>query len=295
MVLMQYVNVPIEEGFKNQRLVVVPRPAVHEALHRPVTRRLVVTDVGYYPEARAHQMRRTHGAAETIVIVCASGTGWVRIGAQLFRVSAQHALVIPRGVPHSYGAGEDHPWTIWWCHLSGTDVPELIESMGVSVVKPIVPIRSIERAVALLDEILSGLERDQSPARLVAAAGAAWNLLTRISVDRVVPAPGDPLQRAIAYLTERLDGSVRVPELARLVGVSSSHLTTLFRVATGGGVLAHHTALRMAHARQLLDGSNATIAEIAAEAGYGDPFYFSRHFRKHHGMSPSEYRSRNDA
>ncbi len=290
--LVQDVGMPIQEGFKNQRLVVVPRPAVREALDRPVTRRLAVTDVGYYPEARDHQMYRPRGATETIVIVCASGTGWVRVGSELHRVSARNALVIPRGVPHAYGAGEGHPWTIWWCHLSGTDVAELVEYMGVSESRPLVPVRGIERAVALLDEILSGLERDQSPARLVAAAGAAWKLLTQISVDRVIPAPGDPLQRAMAYLAERLDGSVRVPELARLVGVSPSHLTTLFRAATGGGVLAHHTALRMARARQLLDGSDATVAEIAAEVGYDDPFYFSRHFRRHHGMSPSDYRSR---
>ncbi|HEY4153175.1 MAG TPA: hypothetical protein VGM38_07610, partial [Pseudolysinimonas sp.] len=44
-------RVPIQEGFRNQRLVVVPRPAVTEALRRPVTRRLMVTDVGYYPDA----------------------------------------------------------------------------------------------------------------------------------------------------------------------------------------------------------------------------------------------------
>jgi len=48
----------------------------------------------------------------------------------------------------------------------------------------------------------------------------------------------------------------------------------------------------MARARQLLDVTDATIAEIAHEVGYADAFYFSRHFRRHHGMSPSEYRDR---
>ncbi|HEY3547909.1 MAG TPA: AraC family transcriptional regulator [Propionicimonas sp.] len=283
---------PIQEGFRNQRLVVVPRPAVAEALDRPVTRRLVVTDAGYYPEARDHLMRRPRGAPETIIIVCVSGNGWVQIGEVVHRVTPRAAVVIPRSVPHSYGAGDGQPWTIWWCHLRGTDVAELTASMGVSPSKPTVSVRGIERAVALLDEIVSGLERDQSPARLVAAAGAAWKLLTQISVDQVFPAPGDPLQRAMSYLAERLDGAVPVPDLARLVGVSPSHLTALFRKATGGGVLAHHTALRMARARQLLDTSSATIADIAREVGYDDPLYFSRQFRRHHAMSPRDYRMR---
>jgi AraC-like DNA-binding protein len=293
-ILGQDERVPIQAGFRNQRLVVVPRPAVREALNRPVTRRLMVTDTGYYPEARDHEMQRPRGAPETIVIVCSAGTGWARVGQTLHRVSGRTALVIPAGVPHAYGTGNDRPWTIWWCHLAGTDVAELVSFMEVSAARPIVPVRAVERAVALLDEMLSSLERDQSPPRLVAASGAAWKLLTQISVDRVIPEPGDPLQRAMNYLGERLDGSVRVPELARLVGVSPSHLTTMFRKATGSGVLAHHIALKMARARQLLDQSDASINEIAQEVGYDDPFYFSRHFRRHHGVSPSAYRSRDE-
>lgn len=290
--LSQDVDVPMQDGFVNQRLVVVPRPAVAEALERAVTRRLMVTDVGYYPEARDHLMQRPRGARETVVIVCTSGTGWARVGDATHRVSARNALVIPAGVPHAYGSDEAHPWTIWWSHLIGSDVAELVGVMEVSAARPLVPVRSIDRAVALLDEILSGMERDQSPVRLVAAAGAAWKLLTQIAVDRVIPAPGDPLQRAMTYLTERLDGSVRVSELARLVGVSPSHLTAMFRRATGGGVLAHHTALKMARARQLLDVTDMPVGEIARELGYDDPFYFSRHFRKHHGTSPTDYRAR---
>lgn len=96
----------------------------------------------------------------------------------------------------------------------------------------------------------------------------------------------------MAFLADRLDGTVKVPELAALVGVSPSHLSALFRRATGGGVLAHHTALRMARARQLLDGTDALVGEVAREVGYDDAFYFSRHFRRHHGMSPSDYRAR---
>jgi len=286
------VNMPIQEGFRNQRLAVVPRPIVAEALARPVTRRLVVTDAGYYPAAQDHQMNRPRGTDETIVIVCASGTGWARVGDVTHRIGSQSALVIPRNVAHAYGADENDPWTIWWCHLSGTDVAELVQTLEVTPARPIVPIRRIERAVALLDEILTSLERDQSPPRLVGTAGVAWNLLTQISVDRFMPEQGDPLQRAMAFLRDRLDGSVRVPELARLVGVSPSHLTALFRRATGGGVLAHHSALRMARARQLLDSTTAAVASIADELGYDDPFYFSRQFRRAHGMSPTEFRRR---
>lgn len=282
----------VEPGFLNQRIAVVPAPAVADALRQPATRRLTVTVAGYFPDALDHRVSRPQGVTETVVIVCTVGSGWVRIGGLTHRVVAPSALIIAAGEPHAYGASADHPWTIWWSHMSGTDVAELVRSMEVTSARPIVPLRALERHVSLLDEIVSSLERDQSPARLLGVAGAAWKLLTQISVDRLFPGDGDPLQRAMNYLAERLDGSISVPELARMVGVSPSHLGLLFRRATGGGVLAHHTALRMSRARQLLDITGAPIGEVAREVGYDDPFYFSRIFHRRHGMSPSAYRSR---
>lgn len=283
---------PIEEGFHGQRLVVVPRPVVARALGSPITRRLVVTDAGYYPHAEGHLMRRPHGTSSTIVIFCVTGAGWVRVGGKLHHLSGHQAAVILPNTPHEYGARKEQPWSIWFAHLAGSDVSELVGNLDVTTRGPLTSIGTIEHVVALLDEIVTTLERDQSPARLLGTSGAAWKLMTELGVDQLLPELGGPLERAMAYLRDRLDGSITVSELAALVGVSPSHLGTLFRRATGGGVLAYHTALRMARARQLLDVTDASVQEVGRDVGFSDPFYFSRHFRRHHGMSPTQYRER---
>ena len=280
-------------GFQNQRLVVVPRPLVLEALNRPITRRLVVTDAGVFPAAEDHGRYRPQGAEETIVILCVDGRGWVDTAGVRTDVGKGTAVVLPGGTgeAHAYGAAADDPWTIWWCHVRGTDAAELVEGAGVRPGRCIVPVVAADRLTAMLDEIISALEKDQSPARLVATAGMAWKLLATLAVDRRVPEKGAPLQQAMNYLEDRVDGAVRLADLAALVGVSSSHLSKLFREATGGGVLAHHTALKMARARHLLDTTDLTIAQVGRDVGLQDQFYFSRQFRRLHGVSPSAYRA----
>jgi len=278
------------DGFENQRLCVVPRPAVAEALARPVTRRLVVTDAGWFPHAEAHLRSRPAGADEAIVIVCVDGGGWVDVAGTRVRVTPSTAALIPPRVPHSYGADDDDPWTIWWCHVRGSDLADLWTAVGADAARPLVSLRAVDRITVLLDEIVTGLERDQSPARLLSVSGIAWRLMTQLAVDRKLPEQGEPLERAMRYLEERIDGGIRVSDLARLVGVSTSHLGALFRDATGGGVLAYHTGLKMARARKLLDTSDLHVAEVGREVGYADPFYFSRQFSRVHGMSPTDYR-----
>lgn len=280
-------------GFVNQRLVVVPRPLIREALRRPITRRLVVTDAGVFPVASKHGRHRPQGANETIIILCVAGTGWVETGGSRFEVGKSTAVVFfgGAGQAHSYGASREDPWTIWWCHVSGSDAAELIEESVVSPERPLIPLVAVDRLTAMLDEIITALERDQSPARLVATAGMAWKLLTTLAVDQRLPVQGSPLQQAMKFLEDRVDGSIRLPDLAKVVGVSSSQLSKLFREATGGGVLAHHRALKMARARLLLDTTDLTIAEVGREIGLDDQFYFSRQFSGMHGVSPRAYRA----
>ncbi|WP_221583545.1 AraC family transcriptional regulator [Microbacterium sp. G2-8] len=278
------------DGFDRQRLSVVPRPLVAAALERPVTRRILVTDAGWFPHARQHGRHRPQGAEETIVIVCASGTGWLDADGARQRIGSGRAIVLPGGVPHSYGSDDEDPWTIWWCHVRGSDVPELVAAAGNRAGNRTISLRSPDRATALLDEIAVSLEAGTTPARLTATAGLAWHLFTQLAVDHAHPQEGTPLERALRYLEDRVDGQVQVSELAALVGVSPSHLAALFRHATGGGVLAHHNALKMARARVLLDTTDLPVAEVGRLVGRPDPFYFSRQFRRMHGVSPRAYR-----
>lgn len=279
------------EGFERQRLSVVPRPVVDAALERPITRRLLVTDAGYFPHADQHGRRRQAGAREGIVIACASGSGWVEAGSQHLTIGAGDVLIVPAGAPHAYGADPHHPWSIRWCHVRGTDAAELFAAVGAQTDVAVLPLRHPERVAALLDDIVRALELGTSPARLIETSGLAWHLLTRLAVDRTLPRGGAPLERALRHLDEHVEATIPVPELAALVGLSPSHLTSLFREATGGGVLAYHLTVKMAEARRLLDTTSASVAEVGRAIGMDDPFYFSRRFRTTHGLSPTAYRA----
>lgn len=280
---------PRVEGFARQRLCVVPRPQVEAALGRPGTRRLTVTDAGWFPAAAGHRRIRPQGASETIVILCVSGAGSVTINAERHALGPSAWVAIPAGTPHEYESSAADPWTIWWMHVRGADAAALTEPA--SGARSVVRLRSLDRVVALFDELVGLLEHRLSPPQLLAASGTAWHLLARLAADSALPADGSPLERAMRYLEARVESSIHVGELAAIVGLSPSHLSALFRAATGSGPAAFHTALKMARARALLDTSSLSIGDVAGAVGYGDPLYFSRHFRRVHGVSPSTYRA----
>jgi len=273
-------------------MLVLPRPRVREALQLPGTAHLVVTDCGYFPEAQSHGRSRPVPIAQAVVIVCAKGSGWCETDAGRFDVGAGQVIILPPGRPHSYGTDAGDPWTLWWLHVAGRDLPAFLAAAGMTAEAPVRALSDVYRVVALVAEVLQWMERDQTIASLLAASGAAWHLMTLLASDRVTRNPrSGSIDQAAEFLREHIDERVDVAQLAAMVRLSPSHFAALFKKQIGYPVLQYQTQLRMARAREVLDTTELPIAQVAAIAGYADSFYFARQFKRLHGVTPFRYRA----
>lgn len=76
-------------------------------------------------------------------------------------------------------------------------------------------------------------------------------------------------------------------EMAELAGMSISSLRAAFQETTGASPGSLRNSLRLAHAYERLRPGSRTVAEIAAELGFCDPFHFSKAFKREFGFPPS--------
>lgn len=291
MILTHTHRMTIAEGFPGQRMLVLPRPRVREALQLAGTSHLVVTDCGYFPEAQSHGRSRNAPIQQAVVIVCAKGSGWCETDAGRFEVSAGQVIILPPGYAHSYGTDADDPWTLWWLHVAGRDLPEFLDAAGMTIQSPVRNLSDVYRVVALIAEVLQWMERDSTTASLLAAAGAAWHLMALLASDH---SPSNQrsgsIDQAAEFLRDHIDERIDVAQLAAMVRLSPSHFAALFKKQIGYPVLQYQTQLRMARARELLDTTEMPVAQVAAAAGYADSFYFARQFKSVHGLTPFRYR-----
>lgn len=99
------------------------------------------------------------------------------------------------------------------------------------------------------------------------------------------------LTPVLDYLQAHLgDPELPIGELSALAGVSDVYLRRLFKKQFDAAPAAFVIRERMTMAKGLLENEDLSIAEIAQRAGYRDPLYFSRLFKKQTGLSPTEYR-----
>ncbi len=110
-----------------------------------------------------------------------------------------------------------------------------------------------------------------------------------LGLDRAEPAQ---LRRALALIHSDYAKPLTVGAIARQAGASASTLTRLFQSHLGRAPAAYLTDLRLARARDLLEQSAYSIAEIAQRCGYGDQAALTRAFRRRLDVTPAHLRRR---
>lgn len=103
----------------------------------------------------------------------------------------------------------------------------------------------------------------------------------------------DPrLQKTIDFMSGNLDRRIRLAELAEKANLSAFRFSHHFKTETGVSPGEYLRRLRMEMARHLLDTTRLSIKQIMASTGYGNRSHFVRHFKRSHGLAPSQYRKR---
>lgn len=283
------------EGFSGQRIVVLPPGVATAAMKHPLLRDLLPTDVGFFPKAAGHFMRRAVGVDQSILIYCVKGAGWCEITGNRHKIQPGELLVLQAGTPHAYGADDNHPWTIFWVHFKGENSLPLLTELEISKPRPILWLGENPKLLVLFEELLEALEHGYATSHLLYASQILTYLVGLIiwvhhrGLEGNLTATQKVVQ-SIAYMKQHLDQPATAASFAALANLSESHYRSLFRRQTGYAPMDYYIRLRMHKACQLLDTTTLSVKEIARQVGYKDALYFSHAFKTVIELSPTQYR-----
>ncbi|RXZ82629.1 response regulator [Paenibacillaceae bacterium] len=94
------------------------------------------------------------------------------------------------------------------------------------------------------------------------------------------------------YIQENLGGDLSLRTIADHVYLHPVYLSKIYKEATGQNLSEYIYMERMEKARQLLIENQYKIYEIAQRIGYQSTQHFIREFKKHYGVTPKAYISR---
>jgi AraC-like DNA-binding protein len=285
------------EGFQGQKAIVLPKKIIELCNYSPPVNNLYLTDIGFYPRAQYHYRVRPSGISQNILIYCVEGKGWLEVPSGSYPVIPNQFLIIPADMPHTYGADEKNPWTIYWFHFKGTQstyFASLLSKQFKSFTNDTI---FADERLKIFDSMYQNFESGYSLDNLVyASISFQYFLSTLVFTDKFTTShqaiEKDAVDISIEYMQNHLYMPVTLESLASVVNLSLSHYSSIFRKKTGYSPIVYFNHLKIQHACQFLQFTSLRINEISNKLGIEDPYYFSRLFSKVMGISPMDYRNK---
>ena len=98
------------------------------------------------------------------------------------------------------------------------------------------------------------------------------------------------IKTVLNYIKEHYNHDVSLETLSKLVYLNPKYLSTLFKKETGETISNHIAHIRIEKAKELMSDIRLKTYEIADKVGIHDSRYFSQLFKRHTGLTPSQYR-----
>lgn len=271
----------------------VPLFASNELARNPLTQSLFVNGMGLYVLAANHHMQRPEHE-DNLLMYCSAGAGWVEANGERHPVKAGDLIALPVDTPHEYGSDQSHPWTLYWVHFSGDHAPLYWQHIAPGDTPCVVPIGLHPKMISDFETLFSARETGYSMKAFVHASQCLKQMLAFIAMLSSKHTQNNrqviDLDAIQTVMQSKLHTDLQLEQLAQQAKLSKYHFSKRYKALTGYAPIQHFIHLKMERACYLLDISDQSISQIAANLGYEDPHYFSRLFKKVTGLSPREYR-----
>ena len=99
------------------------------------------------------------------------------------------------------------------------------------------------------------------------------------------------VEQILNYFEDHYNEKVSLDRIAENMYLSPFYISKIFKSETGDTPIRHLINIRLEKAREiLLEDKERSIQEVAACVGYDDAYHFSKLYKKHFGVSPSQTR-----
>ena len=208
-------------------------------------------------------------------------------------VKAGTVISLFPGEWHSYHPDDETGWDEYWVGFKGAYIDDRVANRFLVREQPLHNIGISSGIVSLYEEILqlasvekAGCQQMMSSIVLHILGSIYYKERNNSYANTFI------LEKvnAARELMKDVDNPRDVEAIARELGVSYSWFRKMFRQYAGASPAQYLSQIRFLRAKELLDTTELTVAEIAYRLRFETPSHFSTFFRKREGVPPQQYR-----
>lgn len=97
------------------------------------------------------------------------------------------------------------------------------------------------------------------------------------------------ISRIFEYINKNYSQKIQSKAIAKELGLTTNSFCRMFKAATNKSFISFLNEFRIKKAQEYFENKTTSISEVVYQCGFNDPSYFCKQFKKHTGVSPSDY------
>lgn len=228
---------------------------------------------GYEKCAPAHTFG-PHTRDYYIIHFCISGKGKLTDRYGTHEIQTGELFIIRNGEVTLYTADEKEPWEYIWLAFQGENCDIFSTGKSVYTFPP-----------ELIEKLKENILKNNSSPYIYTAI--IYELIYHLSLEK--NEKNDIPFLIKSFVNYNYMYEIKVSSLARSFSFDRSYLFKIFKSRYNIGIKEYITEVRMKNAKRFLS-EGVSVSKCAAMVGYDDEFNFSRAFKRHVGLAPSEWK-----
>ena len=199
-------------------------------------------------------------------------------GGQTYNIKAGDMFTIPPYIETYYEADNTNPWSYIW--------------IGFTTTKDITEILSDVIKCSEAEKIFSSMKNCESfsNGRSAYLSARLWDLFALLSEGE--NNKYDHIEKAVEFIHSNYMHDITVEKIAQHLNLDRTYFSVIFKKRTGLSPKQYLLNYRMSIAATLIIKKHIAISVVANSVGYSDLYTFSKMFKRHFGISPSNYSTR---
>lgn len=253
-----------------------------------------ITEAGHFTAEKNYKVHReTHDSF--LLLYTITGEGSVKSGDSEVSLPCNFAVIINCHIPHTYHSVSDK-WEFLWIHFSGSGVMPLFDITYQNHAFRSICMKNAEDFETRINGIITEAGQNDIAAyiHLSSHMHSVFNAVCLAALENdkvsIKHNSADDVRAVVKYIENNYFNPITVDDMIQEIHVSKYHFIRRFSRAMGITPYSYLTNYRINMSKRLLRTTNRTVSEIAEICGFPDTSNFIRHFKKHTGQKPLQYR-----
>lgn len=204
------------------------------------------------------------------------------------KLGSGSGFVCRTGDAVEYRPNPSDPWEYYWIRMTGDDCEQFFSSVNAD--ERHIFRHDLNSKLKTFFELVNEMGSPEYESlrysafpKIALSLHQPDNIQERTSGERYV-------ELAKQMIDDSLSENILINDIANRLHLNRCYLRNIFFEHEGISPCSYKQNRRMEQASQLLRQSDYSISIIAGSVGYKNPLQFSREFKKHFSLSPTEYR-----